>query len=87
MHFKLTLSFSKPEDSSASPICGQIIDIIQNSLDDAVKYVILDEFKLGSERHLDFGMPVLTRRLEETSIFVLEANVSERNLCNYKLYN
>ena len=44
--------------------------------------IVLDVFRLNATRHELWNMPVLARRLDETSYMILPAAVSASNLNN-----
>ena len=64
------------------PITGQIKEIIQDvSTEDS--FVLLDIFHVRMVRHELFGMPVLSRQLDEVSLVLVRSKVRSHSHAKY----
>ena len=54
---------------------GKILEILQDE-GGTMSFVVVDIFQVSATRHDYFGMPVLSRRLDETTLLVIPAKVS-----------
>jgi len=68
------------QGQNAAPITGCINDILQDT-GGKTSLIILDVFQVAAVCHEVFGMPILKRRLNERTVLVVPATVS-----NYKVY-
>ena len=53
---------------------GKILEILQDE-GGTMSFVVVDIFQVSAIRHEYFGMPVLSRRLNETTLLVVPAKV------------
>jgi len=60
---------------TAPPITGQIKEILQDINAENSKLVLLDIFQVNEMRHEFFGMPILSRRLDEVSLVLIQSKV------------
>ena len=65
------------------PITGQIKEILQDITADSENesFVLLDVFQVNAMRHEFFGMPILSRQLDEVLLVLIRAKV----LCHFNL--
>lgn len=71
---KLT-SLQATWDGPSAPITGRIVEIIQD-VSESISLVVLDTFSVSSLRHTIYGMPTLSRRLDEPRVLILPSTVS-----------
>jgi len=57
-------------------VTGRILEILQASELPELSFVVLDVFSVAATRHELFGMPMLMRRLGETTILIIDTKVS-----------
>lgn len=61
---------------SEPPITGRILEILQDA-NSVRSFVLLDQFQVRSTRHEFFGVPVLGRRLNETTLLIVQSKVRD----------
>src|SRR5258705_816194 len=59
---------------TAPPITGQIKEILQDINAENSKLVLLDIFQVNEMRHEFFGMPILSRQLDDVSLVLVMGN-------------
>lgn len=72
MYYQLS---DKSIQESAPPIMGQIKEILQD-ISAENSFVLLDIFQVNATRHEFFGMPILSRRLDEVSLVLVQSKVT-----------
>jgi len=65
------------------PVTGKILEILQDE-HETMAFVVVDIFQVSALRHEYFGMPILSRRLDETTVLIIPAKVCQFSL-NFQL--
>jgi hypothetical protein len=63
-------------DRNVPPIIGKITEILQD-INAASAWAVVDIFSIEKERHRIYGMPVLSRQLNEVSTAVISITVRD----------
>ena len=73
-YFITKLTHESKASATLPPVTGKILEIIQDSTSQH-SLVVLDVFQVAATRHEVFGMPVLMRRQDETTISIVLSKV------------
>jgi len=65
------------------PITGQIKEIIQD-VSTQESFALLDVFHVSMVRHELFGMPILSRRLDEASLVLVRSKVISHSVAKHR---
>lgn len=66
----------QPQGQNSTAIMGRVIDILQDT-SGTTSLIVLDVFQVAAVCHELFGMPILKRQLNEKTVLIVPATVSD----------